>query len=302
MKLAFCGLGIMGEAMVRRLLQAGHEVQVWNRTRAKADGVVALGARWCDTPAQAAQGVDGLLMCLMDAATVESVVFGPEGVAQAQGLPWVVDHSSIAPGPTRKLAQRLMQSGGTAWLDAPVSGGVAGVREGRLTVMVGGEASALTRAEPALRAYAAQITHLGSSGAGQAAKLCNQVIVSTTVAAIAEALVFAERNGIDAARLPQALAGGWADSKPLQVFVPRMLQTQPESIGALATMLKDVDTALAVAKDVDAPLPVTASVQQLLRTASAIGLGQAELSALIGLFDPARRESFLRQVSGAASP
>lgn len=138
MKLAFCGLGIMGEAMVRRLLQAGHEVQVWNRTRAKADGVVALGARWCDTPAQAAQGVDGLLMCLMDAVTVESVVFGPEGVAQAPGLPWVVDHSSIAPGPTRELAQRLMQSGGTAWLDAPVSGGVAGVREGRLTVMVGG--------------------------------------------------------------------------------------------------------------------------------------------------------------------
>ena len=114
--------------------------------------------------------------------------------------------------------------------------------------------------------------------------------------------MFAERNGIDAARLPQALSGGWADSKPLQVFVPRMLQTQPESIGALATMLKDVDTALAVAKDVDAPLPVTASVQQLLRTASAIGLGQAELSALIGLFDPARRESFLRQVSDAASP
>ena len=302
MKLAFCGLGIMGEAMVRRLLQAGHEVQVWNRTRAKADGVVALGARWCDTPAQAAQGVDGLLMCLMDAATVELVVLGPDGVAQAQGLPWVVDHSSIAPGPTRELAQRLLHTTGSAWLDAPVSGGVAGVREGRLTVMVGGEAAALTRAEPALRAYAAQITHLGTSGAGQAAKLCNQIIVSTTVAAIAEALVFAERNGIDASRLPQALSGGWADSKPLQVFVPRMLQTQPESIGALATMLKDVDTALAVAREADAPLPVTACVQQQLRTASAIGLGAAELSAVIGLFDAQRREAFLQQVNGLTSP
>ena len=302
MKLAFCGLGIMGEAMVRRLLQAGHEVRVWNRTRAKAEGVVSLGARWCDTPAQAAQGVEGLLMCLMDAATVESVVFGPEGVAQAQGLPWVVDHSSIAPGPTRELAQRLLHTNGAVWLDAPVSGGVAGVREGRLTVMVGGDVAALSRAEPALRAYAAQITHLGSSGAGQAAKLCNQIIVSTTVAAIAEALVFAERNGIDATRLPQALAGGWADSKPLQVFVPRMLQAQPESIGALSTMLKDVDTALAVARDADAPLPVTACVQQQLRMASAIGLGAAELSALIGLFDADRREAFLRQVSGMTSP
>jgi 2-hydroxy-3-oxopropionate reductase len=298
MKLAFCGLGIMGEAMVRRLLQAGHEVRVWNRTRSKADGVVAAGAYWCDTPAEAARGVDGLLMCLLDADTVAQVVFGPDGVAQTQGLPWLVDHASIAPGPTREMAQRLRERTGTPWLDAPVSGGVAGVREGRLTVMAGGDAAALAQAEPALRAYATQITHLGASGAGQAAKLCNQIIVSSTVAAIAEALVFAERHGIDAARLPQALAGGWADSRPLQVFVPRMLQVQPESIGALATMLKDVDTALAVARETDAPLPVTACVQQLLRTASAIGLGQAELSALIGLFDAPRRDAFLRQVSG----
>jgi 2-hydroxy-3-oxopropionate reductase len=179
---------------------------------------------------------------------------------------------------------------------------VTGVQEGRLTIMVGGDASALTQAEPVLRAYAAQITHLGASGAGQAAKLCNQIIVSTTVAAIAEALVFAERNGIDATRLPQALSGGWADSKPLQVFVPRMLQAQPHSIGALSTMLKDVDTALAVGREADAPLPVTACVQQLLRTASAIGLGQAELSALIGLFDADRREAFLHQIRGATSP
>ena len=300
MKLAFCGLGIMGEAMVRRLLQAGHSVRVWNRTRSKADGVVALGAQWCDSPADAAQGVDGVLMCLLDATTVEQVVFGPAGVAESRRLPWVVDHSSMAPGPTREMARRL-QSAGTAWLDAPVSGGVAGVREGRLTVMVGGDDEALAQAEPAIRAYAAQITHLGASGAGQAAKLCNQIMVSTTVAAIAEALVFAQRNGIDAARLPQALSGGWADSKPLQVFVPRMLQTQPESIGALSTMLKDVDTALAVAREADAPLPVTACVQQLLRTASAMGLGQAELSSMIGLFDPERRDAFLRQVSGLIS-
>jgi 3-hydroxyisobutyrate dehydrogenase-like beta-hydroxyacid dehydrogenase len=301
MKLAFCGLGIMGEAMVQRLLQGGHAVRVWNRTRSKADRVVAQGAQWCDTPAEAAQGVAGVLMCLLDAATVTQVVFGPEGVAQCRDLPWLVDHSSIAPGPTRALGQRLSEVCGAAWLDAPVSGGVAGVREGRLTVMVGGDTDALAQAEPAMRAYAAQITHLGAAGAGQAAKLCNQIIVSTTVAAIAEALVFAERNGIDAARLPQALAGGWADSKPLQVFVPRMLQTQPESIGALSTMLKDVDTALSVAREADAPLPVTACVQQLLRTASATGLGQAELSALIGLFDVQRRDAFLRQVSATTS-
>lgn len=302
MKLAFCGLGIMGEAMARRLVQAGHEVQVWNRTRSKADALVSLGARWCDTPTEAARGVDGALMCLLDAASVEAVVFGEHGLSQAGRLPWLVDHASIPPAQTRTLAERLHACCGASWLDAPVSGGVTGAQSGRLTVMAGGDAQALALAEPALRAYASQITHVGPSGAGQAAKLCNQIIVSSTVAAIAEALVFAQRNGIDAARLPQALAGGWADSRPLQVFVPRMLQAQPESIGALSTMLKDVDTAMAVAQETGAPLPVTACVQQLLRMASATGLGQAELSALIGLLDANLREAFLQQVRGLTRP
>jgi 2-hydroxy-3-oxopropionate reductase len=169
------------------------------------------------------------------------------------------------------------------------------VEAGTLAIMAGGDATRLDSALPALRAYAGNVTHMGPSGAGQATKLCNQTIVATTVAAIAEALGFAERNGIDTRRLAGALAGGWADSKPLQVFAPRMIEAQPQSIGALSTMLKDVDTVMATAQQTGAPMPVMASVQQVLRQAAALGLAEAELSALISVVLPARREAFLRQ-------
>lgn len=297
MKLAFCGLGLMGAPMVRRLLAAGHEVRVWNRTAAKAAPLLALGAQPAATPAQAAAGADGVLMCLFDAAAAEAVVFGPEGVAAAPGLRWLADHSTIDPDATRALAARLARERDAHWLDAPVSGGVAGAEAGTLAIMVGGETRHLDEARAALRAYAGNVTHMGPPGAGQATKLCNQTIVATTVLAIAEAVGFARRNGIALERLPAALAGGWADSRPLQVFVPRMAQPQPEIIGALSTMLKDVDTVMAVARDRGAPMPLVAQVQQLLRLAAAAGLAEAELSAVVSLVWPEQREAFLRQAA-----
>lgn len=288
----------MGAPMVRQLLAAGHEVKVWNRSAAKAAPLATLGAQVTDTPAKAASGVDGVLMCLFDAAAVEAVVFGADGVAQGTGLRWLADHSSIPPDATRALAQRLAATCGADWIDAPVSGGVAGVEAGTLAVMAGGAAAHLAQAAAAMRAYAGNVTHMGPSGAGQATKLCNQIIVATTVVAIAEALGFAERNGIDVDKLAPALAGGWADSKPLQVFAPRMIRAQAQSIGALSTMLKDVDTVVAAAQKSGAPMPLTASVQQMLRIASAMGLGAAELSAIVSVVLPERREDFLRQARG----
>lgn len=295
MKLGFCGLGLMGAAMARRLLAAGHDVKVWNRSSAKLAPLLDLGAHAADTPAAAARDVDGVLMCLFDADAVEAVVFGGEGIAQAQGLDWLVDHSSIPPAITRALAQRLAQANGVDWIDAPVSGGVGGAQTGTLTIMAGGAATHLAQASLAMRAYAGQITHMGPSGAGQAAKLCNQTIVAATIAAVAEAVGLAQRNGIDVERLPAALAGGWADSKPLQVFVPRMLQVQPHSIGAVSTMLKDIDTVMDVAQACGAPMPITAGVQQGLRSVAAMGLGEAELSAIVCLVWPERRADFLAQ-------
>jgi 2-hydroxy-3-oxopropionate reductase len=281
--------------MVRRLLAAGHSVNVWNRSPAKAQPLAAAGAQVVATPREAATGVDGVLMCLFDASAAEAVVFGPDGVAQAQGLRWIVDHSSIAPEAARRLAARLAERDAD-WIDAPVSGGVGGVEAGTLTVMAGGNDRHFEQASAAMRAYARNISLMGPPGAGQATKLCNQTIVATTVLAVAEALSFAERNGIDPRKLAPALAGGWADSRPLQVFAPRMIEAQATSIGALATMLKDVDTVLDAAGQSGAPMPVLASTQQVLRMAGALGLAEAELSAVISLLTPERREAFLRQV------
>jgi 2-hydroxy-3-oxopropionate reductase len=292
MKLAFCGLGLMGEPMVKRLLSAGHAVHVWNRTPAKANALIELGAKWCDTPAQAASDVDGVFMCLLNTQAVEDVVFGSEGIVHARNLQWLVDHSSVPPEQTRAWSQRLLLACQADWIDAPVSGGVAGVQTGNLAVMVGGPASRLDSASQAMRAYASNITHMGDSGAGQATKLCNQTIVASTVAAIAEAVGLAHRNGIDLNQLAKALQGGWADSKPLQVFVPRMVTPTQPSIGALSTMLKDVDTVMQVAQSTGAPMPVMATVQQQLRAAQAAGLGEAELSALICLVWPEQRPAF----------
>jgi 3-hydroxyisobutyrate dehydrogenase-like beta-hydroxyacid dehydrogenase len=292
MKLAFCGLGLMGEPMVKRLLAAGHMVHVWNRTPAKAQTLTALGAQWCDTPAQAASDVDGVFMCLLNTAAVEQVVFGPKGLVHARNLRWLVDHSSVPPEQTRTWSQRLHLACQADWLDAPVSGGVMGVQTGTLAVMVGGPANPLDSVSQAMSAYASNITHMGASGAGQATKLCNQTIVASTVAAIAEAVGLAHRNGIDLNQLAKALQGGWADSKPLQVFVPRMVTPSQPSIGALSTMLKDVDTVMQVAQSSGAPMPVMATVQQQLRAAQAAGVGEAELSALICLVWPEQRQAF----------
>lgn len=278
--------------MVKRLMAAGHTVKVWNRTPSKAHALTETGAQWCDTPADAASDVDGVFMCLLNPQAIEHVVFGPEGIVHAQHLRWLVDHSSVPPEQTRAWSQRLLAACQADWLDAPVSGGVAGVQNGSLAVMVGGPSGPLDSVSRAMSAYAINITHMGDSGAGQATKLCNQTIVASTVAAIAEAVGLAHRHGIDLHQLAKALQGGWADSKPLQVFVPRMVTPKQPSIGALSTMLKDVDNVMQVAQSTGAPMPVMAAVQQQLRAAQAAGLGEAELSALICMVWPEQRQKF----------
>ncbi|WP_153100202.1 NAD(P)-dependent oxidoreductase [Paraburkholderia hayleyella] len=299
MKTGFCGPGLMGAPMIRHLLRAGYPVQVWNRTPAKAQALVADGAQLAATPAALFDSTEGVLLCLADAEAVEEVVFGPVGVlsplSSARGaqdklacqphVRWIVDHSSIAPQATRRLAQRAAAVG-VGWIDAPVSGGVGGAVAGTLAVMAGGDAEYLQQAMPLLQTYAARITPMGAVGAGQTAKLCNQAIVTATLAAIAEALSLAQRSGLDAARLAEALAGGWADSVLLQTFVPRM--THPGAapqpvIGALKTFQKDVEAVAAAAGETGTPMPVASTVQQLLRLGMAHGLGETDLSGFIDI-------------------
>jgi 3-hydroxyisobutyrate dehydrogenase-like beta-hydroxyacid dehydrogenase len=287
MKIGFCGLGRMGVPMVRRLLQAGHEVHVWNRSPGPLRDIQAAGARVGASPRELGERCAWVALCLFDAAAVRDVVFGPDGLAQAATLELLIDHSSIPPDETREFSGRLARANGAVWLDAPVSGGTGGAAAGTLAIMAGGPADACARATPLLMAYASRVTHMGPVGSGQVAKLCNQTIVTTTVAAIAESIALARDAGVDAARLAEALAGGWADSTLLQIFVPRMTQAPGPAQATLDTMLKDLDTVAALARAQGTAMPVATAAGQSYRLASRRGLGAEDAAQLIRLHDRA---------------
>ena len=289
--LGFCGIGLMGAPMVRRLLAAGHRVHVWNRSPAKAQALVAEGALLAAAPAELAERCDTVLLCLTDQKAVQATVFGADGIAQAKRARALIDHSSIAPDAARDFAARLQAANGMDWIDAPVSGGVKGAEAGTLAIMAGGRADTLARLEPVMRAYAARVTHMGEVGAGQVTKLCNQTIVATTLAAISEAVALAQANGIDAAKFTEALAGGWADSTLLQIFVPRMTGSNTPIIGALRIMQKDVDNVAACAGATATPMPVLSATQQSYRLAASQGWGDADLSEIVRVAWPRRGQA-----------
>ncbi|PSO16067.1 2-hydroxy-3-oxopropionate reductase [Bradyrhizobium sp. MOS003] len=268
-RLGYLGLGLMGTPMTRRLLKAGHQVTVWNRSESKVAPLAEAGARPAITPRDLLTNVDIAFMCVTDAAAVEEVIFGPEGLAAAPGAgKLVVDFSSIHPDAARDLAKRLKAANGAGWIDAPVSGGTKGAEEGTLAIMAGGEADEIERVRPYVLAMARRFTHMGPTGAGQTTKLCNQVIVGCAMAVLAEATRLAVNAGIDANRLPEALAGGFADSIPLQLFVPRMVQgIHSPPLGHVATMLKDLDTVADVAQATSTPVPMASLAGQLFRLA-----------------------------------
>lgn len=267
--LGYLGLGMMGFPMASRLLNAGHDVAVWNRTVGKATALVDAGARLAANPLGVATAASVIFMCVTDAESVENVVFGQNGIAAAAGTgKLVVDFSSIHPDATRSIAARLKAANGMGWIDAPVSGGTKGAEEGTLAVMAGGELADIERVRPYVLAMARRLTHMGPIGSGQTTKLCNQVIVGCAMAVLAEATRLAANAGIDAAKLPEALAGGFADSIPLQLFVPRMVNAiHSPPLGHIATMLKDLDTVADVAQATSTPVPMSALAAQLFRLA-----------------------------------
>jgi 3-hydroxyisobutyrate dehydrogenase-like beta-hydroxyacid dehydrogenase len=270
-QLGYLGLGMMGFPMARRLVNAGYNVTVWNRSSGKAAMLVEAGAKLAGLPRDVGATADIVFMCLTDAAAVDEVVFGPDGLATAAGDgKLVVDFSSIHPDAARSIAARLKLANGMRWIDAPVSGGTMGAEQGTLAVMAGGDAADIERVRPYVLAMARRLTHMGPIGAGQTSKLCNQVIVGCAMAVLAEATRLAVNAGIDAERLPEALAGGFADSIPLQLFVPRMAQgIHSPPLGHIATMLKDLDTVIEVARDTSSPVPMSALAAQLFRLAKA---------------------------------
>jgi 3-hydroxyisobutyrate dehydrogenase len=268
-RLGYLGLGMIGSPMARRLLDAGYRVTVWNRSQGKATPLVNAGAKLAADPNAVATTSSIIFMCLTDADAVEDVVFGAGGLTAAVGAgKLVVDFSSIHPDAARSIAKRLEAANGMGWIDAPVSGGTKGAEEGTLAVMAGGDTVAIERVRPYVLAMARRLTHMGPIGAGQTAKLCNQIIVGCAMAVLAEATRLATNAGIDAGRLPEALAGGFADSIPLQLFVPRMTQgIHSPPLGHVATMLKDLDAVVDVAQQTSTPVPMAALASQLFRMA-----------------------------------
>src|SRR5947209_3863780 len=289
-KLGYLGLGMMGLPMGRRLVKAGYDVTVWNRSPGKSAGLVEAGANLAANPGDVAHSASILFMCLTDAEAVEQVVFGPDGIATVPGGgKLIVDFSSIHPAAARSTAARLRMRNGMGWIDAPVSGGTMGAEEGSLAVMAGGDAADIERVRPYVLAMARRLTHMGPTGAGQTAKLCNQVIVGCAMAVLAEATRLAVNAGIDAGRLPEALAGGFADSIPLQLFVPRMAQgIHSPPLGHIATMLKDLDTVGDVAQGTSTPVPMASLAAQLFRLAKAARGADADALEIYKISAPQR--------------
>jgi len=288
--LGFAGIGLMGLPMCRRLLAAGYPLTVWNRNPQKCAPLVAAGARQVATPAQLCEHADLVLLCLANTEVVREVVFGVDGVAQgARAGQLLLDLSSLEPSATRDMAAALARDTGMAWVDAPVSGGTPGAEAGSLAIMVGGAPADVERVRPVLLALGQRVTHMGAVGAGQVTKACNQMIVACNALVIAEVVALAERSGVDARLIAEALAGGFADSKPLQILAPQMAESRFEPVKwHVRTLLKDLDGAVKLSREQGAATPISGLAAQLMRLHGAQGYLEQDPATLIRLYrDPA---------------
>ncbi|MGO9420858.1 NAD(P)-dependent oxidoreductase [Roseiarcus sp.] len=289
---AIVGVGVMGGAIATRLLDTGATVIVFDRDDSKKGALREKGARAALSAAEAARRTPLVITSLNSAKIVESAIFGPEGVASAADADTLlIDMSSIDPDSTRGLAARFHEATGGRWIDCPLSGGAPGALSGRLTVMAGGEEADFERARAVMSRLTANYTLMGPVGAGQATKLVNQVLCAIQFQAVAEAVALAERAGVNAERIPAALAGGRADSLILQEFGAKMARRDYAPTGRLDNMLKDLDGVQALARATLTALPATAIVAEIHRALVAAGLGGADNAELMRQFDGPRDNS-----------
>ncbi|WP_332375674.1 NAD(P)-dependent oxidoreductase [Acidovorax delafieldii] len=278
LRIAVLGIGLMGLPMARRLCEAGHQVHVWNRTRAKAEPLASAGAQVHDAAADAVRPADFVISLLENGPVVHHVLF-ELGAAQAMRKGALfIDMASIQPREARDHAARLDEMG-LAHLDAPVSGGTVGAEQGTLAIMAGGKAQDFARAQPVF-AVLGRATHVGPHGAGQLAKLANQMIVGITIGAVAEALLFAAKGGADMAKVREAISGGFADSRILALHGQRMVERDFAPRGRMTVQLKDLDNALITAQEIGFDAPITTLFDTLYRDGVEHGLGQLDHSGL----------------------
>ena len=281
LRIAGLGCGLMGVPMARRLLAAGHQVQVWNRTRSKAEVLAAAGAHVHDTPRQACIHADYVISMLENGKAVGEVLFGMGQDSAVHGLregKLVIDMASIQPREARDHAARLSERG-LRHLDAPVSGGTVGAEAGTLAIMVGGKTEDFQAAQPVFAALG-RATHVGPHGAGQLAKLANQMIVGISIGAVAEALLLCAKGGADPAKVREAITGGFADSRILQLHGQRMGERDFAARGKMTVQLKDMRNALATAAEIGFDAPITTLFEQLYADGVAHGLGDLDHSGL----------------------
>lgn len=284
-KVGYIGLGIMGGSMARNLMKAGHELVVHNRSRAKVDALVAEGATAANNPREVAEQVEFVFTNLPDTPDVEQVVLGKDGILEGahEGLIYI-DNSTIKPETARILAEKLAAAGVMA-LDAPVSGGDVGAKNGTLTIMVGGPQEAFDKAEPLWKAMGKAWVLVGDSGAGQIAKVCNQIIVGAQMASLAEALITAQKAGVDPRRMVDAIKGGAAQMWTLDVKPPRLFKGNREPGFKAYMQHKDLGICMDTARTYGIPLPVTAVIQQLFAAMLEQGNREQDNSAIISVYE-----------------
>ena len=279
--IAFLGIGLMGSRMATRLIQAGFQVAVWNRTSSACEELIDIGAQPLELSNIGEYPV--VLICLADDKAVESVFEQIQQNLKAEQV--IVDFSSLSVAATKMLAQAT-SSQNVKWIDSPVSGGTVGAEQGTLVIFAGGDAQTITALTPIYNVLSQRVTRMGNTGTGQATKICNQLIVAANSALIAEAVALADRAGVDTTLLAPALAGGFADSKPFQILTPRMATHTFEPVQwKVQTLSKDLNNAVTLANNVNLDIPVAQKALLQLQTHQKNGFAEKDLATMIQLIE-----------------
>ena len=283
--IGFIGLGIMGKPMARNLLVGGYPLVVYNRTASKARELVEQGARQLATPKAVAENSQVIITMVADSADVEQVILGPDGVVEgAKHGQTVIDMSSISPLVTQRIAGELFKKG-VSMLDAPVSGGEIGAVQASLSIMVGGSDIVFKEMKPILETMGKSVVRVGEIGAGGFTKLSNQIIVAAALQAIAEALVLAKKAGVDLQRVYEAIKGGMAGGRTLDMKVPKIVKRDFEPGFKIDLHIKDLKNALETARTLGVPLPATGLIHELFSACSAQGKGGSDHSVIFALIE-----------------
>ena len=282
-KIGFIGLGLMGIPMSHRLIAAGYPLAVWNRNPAKTEALGAAGASVMPSISALVEASDIVMLCVSNTDAVEQIVFGPGGIAEnAHKGHLIIDFSSIDPQATRRFSEKLSSETGAGWIDAPVSGGVAGAEAGTLVVMAGGDETTIEGLGPLLSHLSQKVTRMGPVGSGQATKICNQMLVSCNVMVMAEVLALAEKAGVDSRKIPEALKGGFADSIPLQLTGTRMANRDFDDIKwHVKTLLKDLTMASDLTEAMAGNTPMAQLAKNLMQQFSDDGYAEKDPCCLI---------------------